>query len=194
MKKILGIIALSLLLSGNAYADDISDFQIEGISIGDSLLDYFSKREIKKSPKSKQYKDKKYVTATFYDFNSKLYDAINLSFQKSDKQYTIEGISGTKNYNNKIDKCYKKQNEVFNELKTLFRNTENAENQLRKVRWSKTATKNQSYMRFKDGSFAGVQCLKFGKEDKKKHNIKDVMRVSLFTEEFNYWLINIAFK
>ena len=193
MKKLLLILILTYSFQSWTKADDISDFQIEGISIGDSVLDFFSKREIKKSIKSK-YKDKKYITAAFYDVNSKLYDAINLRVQKNDKQYIIEGISGAKFYNNKIDKCYKKQNEVFNELKTLFKNTENAENQLRKVRWSKTATKNQSYMRFKDGSFAGVQCFKYGKEDKKKHNIKDVMRVSLFTEEYNYWLINIAFK
>jgi len=29
-----------------SLADDISDFQIEGMSIGDSLLDYFSEEEI----------------------------------------------------------------------------------------------------------------------------------------------------
>ena len=31
-----------------SQADDIRDFQIEGMSIGDSLLDYFSEEEIKK--------------------------------------------------------------------------------------------------------------------------------------------------
>ena len=30
-------------------ADDIKDFEIEGMSIGDSLLDYFSKDEIEKN-------------------------------------------------------------------------------------------------------------------------------------------------
>ena len=29
-----------------SQADDIRDFQVEGISVGDSLLDYFSKKEI----------------------------------------------------------------------------------------------------------------------------------------------------
>ena len=36
-----------LLFSPSVLAEDISDFQIEGISIGDSLLDYFSDEEIK---------------------------------------------------------------------------------------------------------------------------------------------------
>ena len=35
-----------LLFSSSLFADDISDFQIEGISIGDSLLNYFSEDEI----------------------------------------------------------------------------------------------------------------------------------------------------
>ena len=30
-----------------SLADDITDFQVEGMSVGDSLLDYFSKEEIK---------------------------------------------------------------------------------------------------------------------------------------------------
>ena len=49
MKKLLGIVVLGLLfLSAPSYADDIKDFEIEGMSIGDSLLDYFSEEEIKK--------------------------------------------------------------------------------------------------------------------------------------------------
>ena len=35
-----------LLFSSSVVAEDISDFQIEGMSIGDSLLDYFSEKEI----------------------------------------------------------------------------------------------------------------------------------------------------
>ena len=40
MKKILGIIVLGLLLSGNAYAANISDFEAAGMSVGDSALKY----------------------------------------------------------------------------------------------------------------------------------------------------------
>ena len=38
-----------LLFSSSVFADDISDFQIEGMSIGDSLLDYFTKKEIQEN-------------------------------------------------------------------------------------------------------------------------------------------------
>ena len=47
-------------------ADDIRDFQIEGMSIGDSLLDYFSKEKIVKND-GNYYKKKKFVTAVFHN-------------------------------------------------------------------------------------------------------------------------------
>ena len=37
-----------LFFSSSVVAEDISDFEIEGISVGDSLLDYMSEDEIKK--------------------------------------------------------------------------------------------------------------------------------------------------
>ena len=47
MKKLSTYFLLILFsFSAPSFADDISDFQIEGISIGDSLLDYMSKKEI----------------------------------------------------------------------------------------------------------------------------------------------------
>ena len=43
-----------------SFADDIRDFQIEGMSIGDSLLDYFTEKEIKKG-QYRLFKSKKYI-------------------------------------------------------------------------------------------------------------------------------------
>ena len=47
MKKLLILLfSLFLLSSPSVFADDITDFEIEGISIGDSLLDYMTEDEI----------------------------------------------------------------------------------------------------------------------------------------------------
>ena len=40
MKKLLGILILMLIWCSTLYADDISEFEIEGMSIGDSALDF----------------------------------------------------------------------------------------------------------------------------------------------------------
>ena len=46
MKRLLLILILTFSFQNLTKADDIRDFEIEGISIGDSLLDYFSQEEI----------------------------------------------------------------------------------------------------------------------------------------------------
>ena len=50
MKTLLTLFVL--LFSSLVFADDIRDFQIEGMSIGDSLLDYFTEQKIKNNMKN----------------------------------------------------------------------------------------------------------------------------------------------
>ena len=49
MKKYIYLIVIFLFFFNTiAKADDISEFEVEGISIGDSALDYFSKETLNK--------------------------------------------------------------------------------------------------------------------------------------------------
>ena len=52
MKTLLTLFVL--FFSSSVFADDISDSQIEGMSVGDSLLDYFSEKEINDNSSNKQ--------------------------------------------------------------------------------------------------------------------------------------------
>ena len=70
MKKLLGIVVLGLFLIVPSQANDIRDFQIEGMSIGDSALDYFNESRIKQTmrtdyPKSKKFSKKKFRMVIF---------------------------------------------------------------------------------------------------------------------------------
>ena len=49
MKVLLSVLILISSLQSFVRADDIRDFEIEGMSIGDSLLDYLKKDEIRKT-------------------------------------------------------------------------------------------------------------------------------------------------
>ena len=46
MKRLLLILILTLCFQTLAKADDIKNFQIEGMTIGDNALDFFNKKEI----------------------------------------------------------------------------------------------------------------------------------------------------
>ena len=55
MRVFLSVSILIFSFQSWAKGDDISDFEIEGMSIGDSLLDYFSKNEINQAKQDTQY-------------------------------------------------------------------------------------------------------------------------------------------
>ena len=121
MKKLLAILVLGLFLITPSWAEDIRDFQIEGISIGDSLLDYFSEEEIKAN--SQNFPDGgKYFYVAIYDskyFN--VFDGVQFLHKKSDRMYKIYSITGYIDYDKNIDGCYKKLNELDKELSILFK-------------------------------------------------------------------------
>ena len=67
-KNFILIISLIFSVQNISKADDIRDFEIEGMSIGDSLLDFYSKKKINESL-TYNYSSDKYLTAEF--LNSK---------------------------------------------------------------------------------------------------------------------------
>ena len=75
-----------------SQADDIRDFQIEGMSIGDSLLNFMSEKEIKKIKKF-DYKGK-YKGIVLKEKKSSNYDDVQLVYKSNDDKYTIHYIAG----------------------------------------------------------------------------------------------------
>ena len=86
MKRLLLILILTLSYQSLTKADDIRDFQIEGISIGDSLLDFYSRSIIKDAIKNTKnnYKDKSFyrVYLDSKTFSFKKYDGLNFHMKK----------------------------------------------------------------------------------------------------------------
>ena len=124
MKKLLGIVVLGLLLSLSAKADDIRDFEIEGVSIGESLLDKYNKNVLDNIEKYYYPNSKKIVGLYSEVFNKNLnnYDAIQFSVTPED--YKIEAIAGMNyEFQNKQEECYRKMEKIFDEILFLFPNS-----------------------------------------------------------------------
>ena len=106
MKRLLLILILTFSFQSLIKADDIRDFQIEGMSIGDSLLDYFSKKEIDNfiDPYKDIIPNRKVKTFLTKD-NLKQYDILELSFFKNDNDYKLESIGGGIFFSNSFNNC-----------------------------------------------------------------------------------------
>ena len=125
MKRLLTILILIFSLQTPSQADDIRDFQIEGISIGDSLLDYFSEKEIKKNKYFlEQAKgNKEYTKIDLGNIkNIEVYDTLSATFRTSDERYKTTTIEGIIWFKDDINSCLKKRDEIIKELSNLFKN------------------------------------------------------------------------
>jgi hypothetical protein len=132
MKKILTIIFLNLFVVYPSQADDIREFQIEGISIYDSLTKFISKNQIIK--KKNSYKDKGYMyksrdfySITFFKdeaFNLKKFDEIQFHLEDKDNLYKIHSVTGAKHISDK-NKCLKEMKNTERELDNLFKVIQN---------------------------------------------------------------------
>lgn len=114
-KLILNLLILIFSFQSLANADDISDFQIEGMSIGDSLLDYVSLERIKSRQTHYYPKSKKYVGYMRIKETS-FYDQVAVRVIDGDNYYKIASINGILVYKNNISDCYEKKKKITKEI------------------------------------------------------------------------------
>ena len=110
MKVFITVLVLIFSFQSWTKADDISDFQIEGMSIGDSLLDYYNLNEINRFQKI-NYPDKKYIFVNIF-LKEKEYSSLQVGYKKGDENYIIELLNGVIRFNQEIENCYKKQEKI----------------------------------------------------------------------------------
>lgn len=193
MKKLLLILILTFCFQSWAKADDISDFQIEGISIGNSLLKFYKKNTIKKSILKKQgYNDNSFVRGVIRKKNLTTYDAIQFHFKKNDKKYVLFNLAGILDFPNRIDDCNIKRAEITNDLSELFKNARTKKNQKNnhpgdKEKKSYVYT---DYFFLKSGDAVRVQCYDWSKKSK----VTDHLKITLDSGEYIDWIKNKAWK
>ena len=92
MKKLyVYLFLVFFVLQTPSSSDDIRDFQIEGMSIGDSLLDYFSEEEIEER-KITDYKSKKFSRAALKLSKFENFEILQFHFKTKDNKYIIYQI------------------------------------------------------------------------------------------------------
>ena len=179
MKRLLLILILTFSFQTLTKADDIRDFQIEGMSIGDSLLDYFTEKEINNASDN-SYDTTKFITRSFLLKESDIYDFIQISFKPSVKKI-IHGINGVVNYENNFQQCHKPMKKIVSELTLLFPSAE-------KKDWGKYEFSEGHYFPItfdlNDLSRAMVACYNWNEES----NTIDSLKVTLYSEEYQIHL------
>ena len=191
MKKLSTYLFLILFsFQTSSWADDISDFQIEGMSIGDSLLDYFSEDEIENG-KIYFYKNKKMASFGKKVTSFETFEAFQVHFKDDDKKYIIESIDGMISYKNNIEDCYKKMDEIVEELSSIFKDAYKNETKTRIHPADKSGKSKFTDAQFilQSGGGVRVVCYDWGAKTK----VLDTLNVDMSTKEIIYFLDNEAY-
>ncbi len=189
MKKIITTLILIFTLQTPSQADDIRDFQIEGMSIGDSALDFFTNEDIIKNSKS-HYKDKKFtpVENNNYPF-FKTYYAVDFSFKTGDSKYIMHGLSGIIDYRDKsMNKCKKQLKEIYNDISIMLPNWRKKSISTKPLRSDPSGKSTDTWAGFfsDDGNSITIGCLDYSAET--LPNKMDHLDVTIRTDEFNTFL------
>ena len=180
-----------------SWADDIRDFEIEGMSIGDSALDYFTNKDIKKAINEKitYPNSQKFSMLTFYlHKNLKIYDSVQINHLTNDKELIVYGISGINYFENSINKCKKEKKTIVNELSEVFKNSEKI-NRKKKHEYDKSGKSfiHQTLFDLISGDQIRVECYDWSKKLTKKEGLDDQLVVSILQKDFSNFLTNEAF-
>ena len=196
MKRLLLIFILTLSLQSLTRADDIRDFEVEGISIGDSLLNYYSKKEIKNkllnTPST--YTNGEIKRVWFNLDNPKTYSTLNIHFLNN-QSYDIVSLGGIEYFKNDMTSCYSKQDQAVNEMKNIFPNASVNDLEIYNHESGKIvkATVRDMSIFLNNGSIT-ISCTDWSKETTSKHNWGDNLGIYLESDEFTDWITNKAFN
>ena len=198
MRLFIAVLILIFSLQSWARADDIRDFQIEGMSVGDSLLDYESeeriKSEIESNKSAYQYlknKDKFGEVYIFNDENFKTYQKVSFFVKPDDRNYIIYLIRGILDYVEDIDGCLNKQKEIAKEITEILPKFDKREiNSKHSIDPSGRSTNNHVIFEFKTGDDVSISCINFEESLRKKNNWIEGLSVVITKKEVADWLKN----
>ena len=198
MRIYLLILVLIFGLQSWTKADDIRDFEIDGMSIGDSALDFYSKSVIDNEKKYYPL-SKKFFRALFIA-KSGNFERVQLHIKENDSKYIIYAISGLnffKDKKNSEKECLEMHKIIKKDISLMLKN-------IKATRIKKTILDHDKtgksahypiYFDFNDEKteYIKLDCVIYGEEYFKEYGYYDHLRLGFQSEEYTYWLEDEAY-
>ena len=189
MKIYLVLIILIFSLQFSTKADDISEFEVEGISVGDSLFEHFSKNEINEGLNNRTYYKDKSFFEIFLNKRDSNFDYLQIALKTNDQSYKIEKIMLLKDFSNQIEKCNKFKKKFISETIEFLDNAERIDNE--SVASADPSGKSYIYIStfyLPSGDFFNFSCTDYDKGVIEKRGWFDSFKVSIGSKEIAEYL------
>ena len=187
MKRLLIIFILTLSFQTLSKADDIRDFEIEGMSVGDKLSDFMSINEIKENTLP-YFKDKrKYYVVGIID-NLKKYDQVEIYLKSNDKSYEIKTIlAGV--FMDDFNKCIKDKKEIVKKLDKMFTNVKKiSDSKNHEADPTGNSKQNIDQYNINYPDHIRVECNKFSEQMKNSGLARNSLNIVVMAKEINDWI------
>lgn len=195
-------ISLILIFSFQSLVkgDEIMDFEIEGISVGDSLLKYFKEDLIKEEMNSSTvfiYKDNKFIDISIGSTNIyplekdlKVYETVGITLIPNDKKYIIYGLDGTIFCKN-IDICLSQKEDIKTSLISFLGNGATFSDYNTSHQFDKTGNSKSfiTYFKFESHkSIIRIAVTDWSDEMTQENNFEDNLKVEIISSKLNEFL------
>jgi hypothetical protein len=187
MKRLFLILIIIFTTQSLIKADDIRDFEIEGMSLYQSALNFFSETKIKNSEED-YYQNKTFKTATIDSSNFEVYQDVQISYKAGDKKYILYDISGI--VVKKYDICLDEIKSISKEFDKMFSKTKFEDLYTYKYDDDPSGKSlvSDMYWEFDNGDKILLACYKWNPEYEKGY--ADDMRITISSKEFDQFLLN----
>ena len=187
MRIVITLLILILSIHPCTKAEDIRDFQIESISVGDSALDYFPLSEIEQRKRGGFiYEKKDFYSATFYQKNFfEFYDNVQLHLKKDDENYIIYSVGGQKIYkDHNIKKCHSDMEDALNSIKSYFKKANVKDAGITDWSFDSKVKVKSYYVQLISGDEVAIECYDYPKD----YEFTDDLTIAIDSKEFAKWL------
>ena len=187
MRLFLSFLILIFTIQSWTKADDIKDFEIEGMSINKSALNFMTVDEIVNNTLPYFETKRKYYISSFVG-DLKLYDQVEIYLKSNDNKYYIKSIiAGI--FIDKLDQYLKQKKKIVNDLDKIFSN-------IKKISGSKkheadpTGQSKHYIDQYNLGypNHIRVECTQFSKELINAGLASNSLNVVVMTKEINDWV------
>ena len=190
MRAFVLILILIFSFQSIANTDDIRDFEIEGLSIGDNLIEHMTINEIINNDHGYYPEDSKFYEVA-YSGNLTQYEYVNVGIKRNDDNFKIFFIRGMNVVDNKSE-CLKTKKIIAEELKKLFPKFYFLEGSQKHYYYKNSTQFISQFSVTSDANrsdHARVECLIYSDKDKKIHgDFVSTLEVIIAAKEFSKWL------
>ena len=181
------IIILLFILNFNlaqSIADNINEIELDGMSLGTSLLNFTSENEIKKN-KLNYFEDERQYYIVFYNKNLSKFDDMEIYLKTNDKNYIIKSINAGI-YPKNLKECIKTKDNFISEISLALNLEFQQDNNMHDYYTNSFIYGDVAYL---DKGFITIDCMFFDEKDKKKFpGLVDNLSLTLSSNEVAEWM------